>query len=240
MNKDEKDAIILKAQEWFRDSVIQNHIKNTLKLTHPSKFNINRFTAVYLANYLTGNSDPRSIAKILIYPRVLSTSISTSFGSHIQKFTNDVLNSFGSTTSGIDIEFVDQVDGDKKYCQLKAGPNTINKDDVKTIHDHFDAIKRLSVTNNLKLHSEQLVIGVIYGEKYELSAHYNNLDNKFHYPVLIGKDFWQRLTGDENFYLDLIKCINTVALEADFSEQLDKVVDELATDPLIIELSNLS
>lgn len=238
MKQDEKDAILLTAQDWFRNSVIKNHIKNSLKLIKPSQFNINRFTAVYLANYLTGNSDPLSIAKILVYPRVLSTSISTSFGSNIQKFTNDVLNSFGSTTSGIDIEFVDQLDGEKKYCQLKAGPNTINKDDVKTIDDHFSAIKRLSSTNNLKLHGDQFVVGVIYGEDYELSTHYKNL-RKLHYPVFIGQDFWHRLTGDPYFYVDLIKSINAVALETDFSAELDKVVHALAEDPLIIELANL-
>lgn len=76
---------------------------------------------MYLANFLTGNSSPKSIAKALIYPRILGTSITTSFGTNIQKFTNDVLDAFGSTTPGIDIEFIDRIDGHKKYCQMKSG-----------------------------------------------------------------------------------------------------------------------
>jgi hypothetical protein len=39
----------------------------------------------------------------------------------------------GSVVHGIDIEFIDAIDGRKKYCQLKSGPSTINKDDVVTI-----------------------------------------------------------------------------------------------------------
>ena len=33
----------------------------------------------------------------------------------------------------MDIEFEDALDGSHKYCQLKAGPNTINKDDVEKL-----------------------------------------------------------------------------------------------------------
>ncbi len=137
MDKKEKQHLLNKAREWFRTGIIQNHIKNAGKLKDDKKFDINPFLAVYLSNFLTGNSAPESIAKALLYPRVLATSITTSFGTNIQKFAQEVLSSFGSTTSGIDIEFTDQIDGHKKYCQLKSGPNTIYKDDVETIAGHF-------------------------------------------------------------------------------------------------------
>jgi hypothetical protein len=113
MNQDKKDAILKKAQIWFKESISENHIKNTKKLVKVSKFDINPFLAVYLSNFLTGNTKPESIAKALLYPRVLGTSITTSFGTNIQKFTNEVLSSFGSTTSGIDIEFIDQINNNK-------------------------------------------------------------------------------------------------------------------------------
>ena len=71
---------------------------------------------------MTGQLTPKSIAKALAYPRVLGQSITTSFGMNMQKFISDVLvNAFGSTTQGIDIEFTDCVDGRKKYCQVKLG-----------------------------------------------------------------------------------------------------------------------
>ena len=87
MNQEEKKLILNKAQKWFRQTS-KKHIVNTKKLTKASSFDINPFLAVYLANFLSGNSKPESIAKALVYPRALGTSITTSFGTNIQKFTN--------------------------------------------------------------------------------------------------------------------------------------------------------
>ena len=197
-----KGQVLQNAQDWFKDTISVNHIKNTKKLENVSEFNINPFLAVYLANFLCGNSDPESIAKALIYPRVLGTSITTSFGQNMQSFTNNVLPSFGSTTSGIDIEFDDHIDGHKKYCQLKAGPNTINKDDVETIAGHFRSVINLGRTNNLRLGFDNLIVGVLYGEPSDLSSHYKRITKDYHYPVIAGKEFWHRLTGDADFYAD--------------------------------------
>lgn len=44
-----------------------------------------------------------------------------------------------------------------------------------------------------------MIVGVIYGESSELSSHYKKINEK--YPVIIGKDFWHRLTGKEDFFL---------------------------------------
>lgn len=229
----DKEEILEKAKDWFRDTIAQNHIKNTEKLVNPKQFNINPFLAVYLANFLTGNSSPKSIAKVLLLPRVLGTSITTSFGQNIQSFTNNVLDAFGSTTSGIDIEFIDQVDGYKKYCQLKLGPNTINKDDVETIAGHFTDVINLARTNNLRVTHSDLVVGVIYGEPSALSSHYKRITSQYHHPVIIGKEFWHRLTGDEDFYSDLANIIGSVAIEADYSKEFEKVIEELASTDAI-------
>jgi hypothetical protein len=237
MQNSEKQEILAKSKQWFRETLSANHMRNTQRLTNPKEFNINPFLAVYLANFLTGNSSPESIAKALIYPRVLGTSITTSFGTNIQKFTSEVLASFGSTTSGIDIEFIDQVDGHRKYCQLKSGPNNINQDDVKTIAGHFTGVLKLAKTNNRRIAIEDLIVGVIYGSPTDLSGHYRRFTERYHYPVIVGQVFWQRLTGDENFYTDLIRSMGEVATEADFTTQLNQVISELASSPEIIELS---
>ncbi len=224
----DKEEILEKAKDWFRNTIAQNHIKNTEKLVNPKEFNINPFLAVYLANFLTGNSSPDSIAKVLLLPRVLGTSITTSFGQNIQSFTNILLDAFGSTTSGIDIEFVDQIDGYKKYCQLKLGPNTINKDDVETISGHFKGVINLARQNNLRVSHDDLIVGIIYGNPSDLSSHYKRITSQYHHPVIIGSDFWHRLTGDENFYTDLLNAIGSVAIEADYSNDLKKVINKLA------------
>lgn len=233
-----KDEILQKAKEWFSGVIAVKHISNTKKLTNPDEFNINPFMAVYLSNYLTGDSSAESIARALVYPRVLGTSITTSFGMNIQKFTGEVLEAFGSTTSGIDIEFTDQIDGRKKYCQLKSGPNTINSDDVETIAGHFTSVINLARTNNLNVSFNDMVVGVIYGEADDLNSHYKRVTDQYHFPVYAGSEFWKRLTGDDDFYGELLEAIGQVAVEADFATQLDEVIRELAASQAIQDLSN--
>jgi hypothetical protein len=216
----------------------QNHIKNTQKLSNPNEFNINPFLVTYLANFLTGNASPESIARALIYPRVLGSSITTSFGQNLQRFVNDVLGAFGSTTSGIDIEFTSQLDRQKKYCQLKAGPNTINKDDVETINSHFRTIRNLAKTNNLQIRPNDLIVGVLYGQQDQLSGHYKAIESKHFYPVKVGANFWHELTGDEDFYFELINAFATVANEADSTKLLEQTVKALAQSDEIKILSS--
>lgn len=237
MNQEEKDIILEKAQMWFKKCIAENHIKNTKKLDKASNFDINPFLAVYLSNFLTGSASPKGIAQALLYPRVLGTSITTSFGTNIQKFTSEVLSSFGSTASGIDIEFIDQVNNNKIYCQLKTGPNTINKDDVETIAGHFKKVINLGRTNNLRITHDDMVVGVIYGDTASLNGHYKRISYEYNYPVYIGQEFWYRLTGDENFYADLIHAIGHVASNADFKKELKEVVNKLAESEEIKRLS---
>ncbi|MDH5434944.1 MAG: PmeII family type II restriction endonuclease [Gammaproteobacteria bacterium] len=223
-----KEEILEKAKNWFRETILPKHINNTKKLVNPNEFNINPFLTVYLANFLTGNSEPESLAKALLLPRVLGTSITTSFGQNIQSFTNILLDGFGSTTSGIDIEFIDQIDGNRKYCQLKLGPNTINKDDVETIAGHFTGVINLARTNNLRIAHDDMIVGIIYGTPKDLSSHYKRITSQYHYPVFIGSNFWHRLTGDEDFYSDLLDAIGSVAIESDFSKEFQEVITKLS------------
>lgn len=227
MTSEEKQAILNAAKDFFRTRIAPKHIKNTEKLHDIAEFNVNPFLVKYLAQYAFGDSSPESMAKALIYPRVLGTSITTSFGTNIQYFCKDVLSAYASTTSGIDIEFIDTVDGQRKYCQVKAGPNTINKDDISVIKDHFRGVINLGRTNGLRISPADCMVGVLYGRPGELSDHYKRINED--YPVIIGKDFWQRLTGDENFYGDLISAFAEVAEEMDSSDLLQQTVDRLAS-----------
>lgn len=223
-----KIEIIRKAKTFFRDEIAKSHKQNTYKLKSLDQFTLNPFLDKYKANFLTGDDSPRSIAKALVYPRVLGTSINTTFGTKLQKFCSEILQGFASTTSGIDIEFIDMLDGKRKYCQIKAGPNTINKDDVDTIDKHFQAIKNLARTNNLNIGFNDLIVGVFYGEVHELSTHYKNIAKT--YPVYAGKEFWHRLTGDEDFYAQLTDVIGDVAMEYDARDMLEEVIEALAKE----------
>lgn len=229
MNKKQRDQIIVNAKTFFRNEIVQNHIEGACaRASKLSEYNVNPFLFKYLANFLTGNDDSESIARALVLPRILGSSINTSFGMKIQSLISTLFQGLGSTTQGIDIEFIDEVDGRKKYCQLKAGPNTINHDDVKTIIDHFNGVRYLARTNKLKIELDDMIVGVVYGETAELSSHYKRIGEQ--YPVHIGQDFWHRLTGEKDFYFELINALGEVALEVDASQVVENTIQKLAVE----------
>ncbi len=229
MNNSQRKQIIENAQKFFRNEIVQSHIDGACKRASKlSEYNVNPFLFKYLANFLTGNDDSESIARALVLPRILGSSINTSFGMKIQSLISSLFEGLGSTTQGIDIEFVDAIDGRKKYCQLKAGPNTINHDDVTTIINHFKGVRTLARTNNLNVGINDLIVGVVYGEESELSSHYKKIG--ITYPVIIGKDFWHRLTGKDDFYYELIDAIGEVALEVDASMIVEQTIKTLAIE----------
>tara|TARA_Y100000815_G_scaffold144396_1_gene130685 strand:- start:1904 stop:2611 length:708 start_codon:yes stop_codon:yes gene_type:complete len=229
MNNKQKQKIIENAKSFFRDEIVQNHINSACqRASKLSSYNINPFLYKYLANFLTGNDKPESIAKALVLPRILGTSINTSFGMKIQSLISSLFEGLGSTTQGIDIEFIDEIDKRKKYCQLKAGPNTINKDDVVTIVNHFNGVRNLARTNNLNIGINDMIVGVIYGDHNDLSSHYKKIEQN--YPVIVGQDFWHRLTGQKNFYFELIDAIGEVALEVDATKVVSETISKLAKE----------
>lgn len=222
--------ILKNAKDFFRNEIVNSHLDGAVNRASSLKsYKINPFLLAYLANFLDGKSTPESFAKALLYPRLLSTSITTTFGNKAQKMISELFDGMmGSVVQGIDIEFVDAIDGRKKYCQIKSGPNTINKDDVKTIIDHFQAVRNLARTNNLDVRLDDMIVGVLYGEKTELSAHYKKIDKEF--PVLVGKEFWHHLTGKEDFYFDLSNAVGEVALEIDGSQKLEEAISKLSVE----------
>jgi len=137
----------------------------------------------------------------------------------------------GSLIKGMDVEFIDKIDGRKKWCQLKAGPNTINSEDVAPLIQKFNAVANLARTNVIDLNNSDLVLGVLYAEEVQLSQHYKIINET--YPVLVGQDLWHRLTGFELFYPKLIVSLNqmifdleTETLLLDGATKLAKEIEE--------------
>lgn len=231
MTEQQKQAIIESGKEYFRTTIIPNHLKNLQKLKL-SSFNINPFLINYLAAFLCGDTEPISLAKALVYPRILGTSLNTSFGQNIQVFISSLEDITGGASGieGIDIEFVDAIDGRRKYCQCKAGPQTINKEDIASILGHFKYLMNKSRLDRMGLQFDDLIVGVLYGERDSLSANYKAIDA--HYPVLCGADFWERLTGDKNFYNNLAKAFGKVVEEdgIDGSSLILQKVEEIAQE----------
>ncbi|MBD1558510.1 restriction endonuclease [Vibrio sp. S9_S30] len=204
-----KEHLLSQITEYFEQKIFLNHKEKSLKQNARLKsYNINPIVVRYLSKVLADDFTPIGVAKALYYPRVLGTSINTSFGDRIQKMFVELKLAEGSLIKGMDIEFEDRIDGRKKWCQLKSGPNTINSEDVKPLLKKFTAVTNLARTNSMLLNNNDLIMGVLYGTAGELSQHYMTINEQ--YPVIVGQEFWHRLTGYEEFYHELVAELDTL------------------------------
>lgn len=221
--------------DYFRDKIFENHKINVLKNhTKLKAYKINPIIVKYLSKVLDDEFTPLGIAKALYYPRVLGTSINTSFGTRIQNMFVELNLADGSLIKGMDIEFVDKIENRKKWCQLKAGPNTINSEDVNPLLRKFSTVANLARTNSINLNNSDLILGVLYGDEDQLSQHYRRIDEK--HPVIIGKEFWYRLTGFPEFYDRLVSKLDLTILELNTEDFFKQGYLDLAKE---IESSDL-
>lgn len=220
---------------YFEEKIFDNHKINALK-THSKlkSYKINPIIVKYLSKILEDDFTPVGIAKALYYPRILGTSINTSFGTRIQNMFVELGLASGSLIKGMDIEFTDKIDGRKKWCQLKSGPNTINSEDVNPLLKKFSTVTNLARTNAISLNNSDLILGVLYGDSIQLSQHYKKIDTQF--PVIIGKEFWHRITGYPDFYeklvLDLDEMILTIDTEYFFEKGYKALAKEIESSDL--------
>jgi hypothetical protein len=223
--------LLQKIVDFFEIKIFGNHINASLNIHSKIKnYNINPIVVKYLSKVLEGNYSPEGVAKALYYPRVLGTSINTSFGTNIQKMFIKLKLAEGSAIKGMDIEFIDKIDGKKKWCQLKSGPNTINSEDVNPLIKKFTNTIKLARTNDALLGSNNndFIVGVLYGERVELSMHYRKIDEI--YPVIVGRDLWHRITGFPNFYDGLVLALHEYINNLDTKDLINKGCDELTEE----------
>jgi hypothetical protein len=227
------------AADWFRDTIIVKHKQGAREFLRESRLNINPFTVHYLAKVVGTGADPLSIARALLYPRILGTSINTSFGTNFQKFiTSQFANAEGSVVEGMDIEFVDHLDGRRKFSQIKLGVETINHDDVKTIVDKFKHLLRFARTNGLEVRQEDLIVGVLTGQEGALNNNYRKI-RADGWRIEVGGGFWERLTGEPRTMDLLVESMRLAAVNYVDDGWLDDLVLELSRKPFIVQLSNI-
>jgi type II restriction endonuclease EcoO109I-like protein len=220
---------------YFEEIIFHNHKKNVIKEHSKLKsYKINPIIVKYLSKVLEDNYTPIGIAKALYYPRVLGTSITTSFGTRIQRMFVEIGLADGSLIPEMDIEFIDKIDNRRKWCQLKSGPNTLNSGDVKPLLRKFSKVANLGRTNAMNLRNTDLILGVLYGSEDQLSQHYKLIDET--YPVIVGVDFWHRLTGFSDFYSKLVDSLDSLILNIDTENFFEQGYMELAAE---IESSDL-
>jgi hypothetical protein len=231
------DYIAHEMEVWFRTIFIPQQEKNLKKLKHVKNHKINPYLAKYRSIALTGKVSPEGIARAMVVGTSLITGLNTSFGTQLQREITNILSGVnGSLTQGIDVEYVDHFDGRKKMAQIKAGPATINKDDIKTIIGHFNQARSLGNTNNVSVSVADQVVGVIYGKDSDLNDHYKKIQGAG-YTVLVGDDFWEHMTGEKGLGTRLIAVCAAAIPSATLNPLLEQVVRDLAADPAIIDLA---
>ena len=232
-----QDELIKDIVEYFKVYIFENHITASIN-THSKlkSYNINPIVVKYLSKILENEYTAIGVAKALFYPRVLGTSINTSFGTRIQNMFVDLKIAEGSLIKGMDIEFMDKIDKRRKWCQLKSGPNTINSEDVKPLIKKFTDTINLARTNKAfkNINNTDFIVGVLYGEIDELSMHYKVIDQT--HPVIIGKEFWHRVTGFSGFYDGLVQNLQLLIENIDTQDLINLGVEKLSKE---IESSQL-
>ncbi len=219
-----REQILQNTYDFFLDFFNDRSMKyQNQKFTD---FNVNPFLIQATAKGLSGSIDADSISKAIVYPFAFGTSIATSFGTKLQKF---IVTTMGhqiaqpSAITGMDIEYIDQIDYRRKYCQLKSGPTTINKDDIKTIEDHFKGLRNLARTNHLAVTTNDPVVGVLYGTHQDLSSMYTSIEDDG-YTVLAGEEFWKHLTGYDDLYTDLVHEAQLAAENSEMKESVEQLL----------------
>lgn len=226
-----KDELIREIVEYFRVYIFENHIASSLKANSKLKnYNINPIVVKYLSKIIENDYTPIGVAKALFYPRVLGTSINTSFGTRIQNMFVELGLAEGSLIKGMDIEFVDKIDNRRKWCQLKSGPNTINSEDVKPLIRKFTDTINLARTNKAfsNINNTDFIVGVLYGEPQELSMHYRVIDKT--HPVIIGQEFWHRVTGFSDFYPGLVNQLQELISNLDTQDLINAGIQQLSKE----------
>jgi hypothetical protein len=143
------------------------------------------------------------------------------FGEFLEKlaiFVNQkVYNGQKSSAEGIDLEFIKK---DVRYIvSIKSGPNWGNSGQIKKLENDFRKAKRILRTNTSQSHIFA-VNGCCYGK-------YGPYD-RGNYIKICGQDFWYFISGDEDFYQDIIEPLGHKAKQNNdlFDVEYGKVVNK--------------
>jgi hypothetical protein len=190
---------------------------NTVQRIRLKDFNINPFLFRLLSEQM-GLNDARSILKFLLHERFERGAV-TSAGDMFQKLAAIFCEPTG--VEGADLLKRKEGRYYYIYIQVKAGPNTVDKDAcIKLSRDLRSAQRRHpgSIT----------VFGMAYGSEEQVSnivRSYLDVDMK-----LIGKDFWAFISDDPDCLVELYEIAGEVART--FRDKKGRTIAQLLQDKL--------
>ncbi|MCI8593932.1 MAG: DNA methylase [Oscillospiraceae bacterium] len=152
----------------------------------------------------------------------LSSQEETIFGEFLEKLAifvcHETMGGFKSGMTGIDLE-IDR--GTTRYIiSIKSGPNWGNSSQIKKMKDNFTTAKKILRTQNVELNVVP-INGCCYGR--------DDKPDKGDYFKYCGQRFWAFVSGDDDFYLDIIEPLGHQARERNdaFLEEYGKLINKL-------------
>ncbi|GAB4485442.1 MAG: PmeII family type II restriction endonuclease [Anaerolineales bacterium] len=171
-------------------------------------------------NILTG----AEFVKILLDAH-LSSQEETIFGEFLEGLAifvcRKVYNGRKSAAEGIDLEF--EKDSISYVVSIKSGPNWGNSRQISKMKDDFKKVKRILTTSG-GIREVVAVNGCCYGR--------DNNPNKGDYFKLCGQAFWEFVSGDPNFYIEIIEPLGHQARQRneEFNQAYANIINRFTTE----------
>ncbi|RRY05331.1 PmeII family type II restriction endonuclease [Brucella anthropi] len=122
--------------------------------------------------------------------------------------------------SPIDLEAT--IDGQRYLMSIKAGPWTMNQSHANEMIQNFQALREETNAN--------IIIGITYGRYKNLNNKpvlvQNGLGNPDWFDYLVGKDFWEFVSGVKDVHKEIFKAIR-IAQKRFAAEHSDETFNEL-------------
>lgn len=155
----------------------------------------------------------------------LSSHEETIFGDFLEELAifvcSKIYNGYKSSAEGIDLEF----EKDKVHflVAIKSGPNWGNSSQIANMKANFKKAKRIRGTNTSKKNIVA-VNGCCYGRERRI--------DKGEYIKYCGQNFWDFISGDEDFYLKIIEPLGFKAKEKndEFLASYSQLVNRFTTE----------
>lgn len=155
----------------------------------------------------------------------LSSQEETIFGEFLEKLAiyvcNRTMGGYKSGIEGIDLE-IDK-EGTRYIISIKSGPNWGNSSQIKKMRENFTKAKRILRTQNTGMNIVA-INGCCYG--------FDNSPDKGDYYKFCGQMFWKFITGNDNFYMDIIEPLGYKAREKndEFYRSYSKLLNKFTKD----------
>ena len=160
-----------------------------------------------------------------IFDAHLSSQEETIFGNILEQMAiyvaEEAYNGYKSSANGIDLEIKK---GSIRYLlAIKSGPNWGNKSQIDKMKTDFNNAKRTITTSGNKEFIE-CINGCCYGK--------DSKPNKGNYQKLCGQLFWEFISGEKDFYIELIEPLGhkTKDKNEEFNTQYYKLINTLTHD----------